>query len=141
MVSQLQLRSLMSFNQVIVFVSLLAKFVKKEASFRQFLLSYFPSVFSSKQYTIWNNNRKKIQSKSKRVSMSFFWYFWIFLALKNLVPPMKKIPKQEKKKSQMQNRFIQILKFLLVLEEKHIMLIQNHQLEARYFFFVLLFSL
>lgn len=40
----------------------------------------------------------------------------------------------------MQNRFIQILKFLLVLEEKHIMLIQNHQLEARYFFFVLLFS-
>lgn len=54
---------------------------------------------------------------------------------------MKKISKQEKKKSQMQNRFIQILKFLLVLEEKHIMLIQNHQLEARYIFFVLLFSL
>lgn len=45
MVSQLHLRLKGINNQVVVFVSLLAKFVKKEALFRQFLLSYSPSLY------------------------------------------------------------------------------------------------
>lgn len=71
---------------------------------------------------------KNHQLQDKRVPKLFFDISG-FVALTILITSTRKIPMQgKKKKSQMQNRFFKILKFLFVIEEKDLMISQNHTL-------------
>lgn len=78
MMSQLQLSLLITFSQVIVFVSLLTKLRKKHCS-GNFYSHVLPHFISSKQYTILNNDVKKKISFKIREFLSFSFGVCLFI--------------------------------------------------------------